>query len=140
MPDDPEQAHLALHRQREQSIRQSVFADVSRMADGAMAGLIGYYDERSYYLFALRRMGDTAELVLTERAGDGRREEILCQSLSLGATLAAQGTGLTRELSCPEAGVSISVSIRYLTDEGVRTGKRFTGATLGLAAIKEDVQ
>ncbi|MBQ9198150.1 MAG: family 43 glycosylhydrolase, partial [Clostridia bacterium] len=128
-------AHLLLHRQREAGVRQRVIADVSAMAIGGMAGLAGYYDENSWYLLGLRRTEKGAEIVLWERVGAEDRERPLGVVSGFRATLEIEGEGLTRRAACAESGERAAFRVEYLTDEGLRMGKRFTGATLGLAAV-----
>ena len=45
------------------------------------------------------------------------------------------GSGLNWTASCPDTGKSAAFRVEMLTDEGLRIGKRFTGAALGLAAF-----
>ena len=128
-------AHLLLHRQTEAAVRQAVQVDLADMAAGSEAGLTGYYDERSHYLFGLRKTADGATLFLREQIADEQKITTLARLPGTQATLTAEGRGLTRRLACPEAGVERVIEIRYLTDEGLGGGKRFTGAALGLAAV-----
>ena len=128
-------AHLWLHRQAEARVTQSAIADVSGLSPGGTAGLAGYYDEGSHYLFGLRRKDHGAALVLIEQAGPESSERVLASLPGTAAHLAAEGTGFTRTLRCPEADVRLDIRIDYLMDGGSLTGKRFTGATLGAAAV-----
>lgn len=130
-----EDAHLLLHRQSEAAVRQNVMADVSAMQPGGMAGLAGYYDENSWYLLALRRGRTGAEIVLIERAGAEQRETSLGSVPGERAALEISGSELTREAACADTGARVGFRIDYLTDEGLKLGKRFTGAMLGLAAV-----
>ena len=127
-------AHLLLHRQTESAVIQSAPVDVSEMEAGGIAGLTGYYDERSYYLFGVRKTSQGGELVLREQAGGECRDTVLSVLEKPGAVLETVGKGLTRVLRCRDAAFETEISIRYLTDEGLKPGKRFTGAALGLAA------
>lgn len=129
------EAHLLLHRQREANLLQRARVDVSALREGGMAGLVGYYDENSYYFLALRRKGETGEIVLIQHIGLDTREECLGSVPGLQVSLEVTGTGLTRRASCEECSQAIAFRVDYLTDEGLRMGKRFTGATVGLAAV-----
>lgn len=131
------EARLLLHRQREENIFQQAQADVSGLHDGGMAGLVGYYDENSYYFLALRRAGNAGEIVLIQHVGTETEEETLGAVGGLQATLRIAGTGLSRRACCEDCGSGRDFRVEYLTDEGYRGGKRFTGATLGLAAVGE---
>ena len=127
-------AHLLLHRQTESAIAQSTSVDVSGMEAGGIAGLAGYYDERSYYLFGVRKTSQGGELVLREQTGGECRDSVLSVLEKPDAVLETVGKGLTRVLRCRDAAFETEISILYLTDEGLKPGKRFTGAALGLAA------
>ncbi|MBR1686146.1 MAG: family 43 glycosylhydrolase [Clostridia bacterium] len=130
-------AHLLLHRQSESGVWQSVRVDVTEMAIGSVAGLSGYYDENSWYLFGLRRKEEGSDLVFIEHVGESHTEQVLGCLDSLQATLSISGKDLDREAACDAAGARHAFRIVYLTDEGLSMGKRFTGAMLGLAAMGE---
>ena len=133
--DQKADAHLLLHRQSEAAVRQRVTVDVSAMQNGGLAGLTGYYDENSWYLLALRRTQTGAEIALIERIGAEEREVSLGRILDVRAAVEISGRGLDREAFCPATGQRAAFRVDYLTDEGLRMGKRFTGAALGLAAV-----
>ena len=132
---DMTDAHLLLHRQREANVDQRALVDVSAMETGGMAGLTGYYDENSWYLLGLRRLEKGAEIALIQHIGTETAEETLGTTESRQARLQIKGSGLTRCASCAESPKALSFRVEYLTDEGLRMGKRFTGAALGLAAV-----
>ena len=134
---DRDRAHLWVRRQTESGMTQSATVDVSGLAAGSVAGLTGYYDEGSFYLFGLRRTAENSELVLIEQIGPECRERTVGTLPVLSARLTAAGQGFSRTLACPEAGVSLDIRVEYLMDGGSLTGKRFTGATLGVAAVGE---
>ncbi len=130
-------AHLLLHRETEAAFDQSVTVDVSGLAVGGLAGLTGYYDENSFFLLALRKTDSGAEAALLEQIGPEQKETFLGTLESQQATLSVTGRGLTREARCAGLDRTVSFRAEYLTDEGLKIGKRFTGALLGLAAIGE---
>lgn len=134
---DRDGAHLWLHRQCEAEYLQSAAVDVGGLVAGSVAGLTGYYDEGSFYLFGLRRTAGGSELILTEQIGPERRERVLGAGNSVTARLTASSRGFSRTLACPELDVSLEIRVEYLMDGGSLTGKRFTGATLGVAAVGE---
>ena len=128
---DPADAHLLLHRQKEAAFTQSCVLDASQLTSG-MAGLIGYYDENSFVFFGVQKTEDGASaLVLMEQIGKERRVRTFDVSDPASIRLACTGKGLNRTYAADEK--SVSLSTPYLTDEGLRMGKRFTGAMLGLA-------
>ena len=128
-------AHLLLHRLREAKVTMEAEVDLRMMATGGIAGLTGYYDERSYFLLGLRKTAQGIEAVLKQRNGDVETEETLGQASGWQAGLRVDGEGLTFIASCPRMGVFRQFQAEYLTDEGLKQGKRFTGALTGLAAV-----
>jgi len=129
---------LLLHRQQEAAFIQEVTVDLSGTQEGTLGALAGYYDERSFYLFGLRKDPDAFILVLTEQIGAERTDRRLFRVKGPAARLMARGSGLERRLCLMENGTeafSISLRTEYLCDEGLPDGKRFTGALLGLAAV-----
>ena len=121
---------LLLRRQWEKSFLQSAAVDVSVMTQG-MAGLCGYYDENSFYLFGLNTQG---EIVLEEQIGTERKCTVLKENAGAKAMLSIAASGARREL-CLDGECLCVIDAAYLSDEGLRMGKRFTGATLGMAAV-----
>lgn len=129
---------VLLRRQTEAHYAQEAAVDMTRAAEGACAGLAGYYDERSFFLYGLRRTGAGCELVLLEQIGGARSETVLEGALSPVARLRVEGDGMTRTLRMERAGVWQTVTqfrAAYLADGGVTGGKRFTGATVGLMGV-----
>ena len=61
--------HLLLHRLREADVELEAGVDLQFMETGSMAGLTGYYDERSYFLLGIRKTVQGAEVVLDQRIG-----------------------------------------------------------------------
>ncbi len=129
---------LLLRRQAESCFTQSFRVRMDRAEEGDFGGLTGYYDERSFYLFGLRKEAGRYELILTEQIGSERRTDILSAFSESSVCLSVQGNGLTRTLSFFRDGTETPAAVLrtpYLCDEGVTEGKRFTGAMLGLAAV-----
>ena len=133
--NDLNDAHLLLHRQTEACFVQQVQVDVNVLEIGGMAGLTGYYDENSYYFFALRRKENDADVVLIQRAGTEAEETCLGMIWEQRAMLTVSGSGLERTVQWGSADQKTSLRIDYLTDEGLKMGKRFTGALLGIATV-----
>ena len=132
---DIEGAHALLHRLREAAFSLKAFADVSGMETGGTAGLTGYYDEQSYFLLGLRKTAQGADAVLKQRIGGEETEETLGRVPGRQAVLRVDGRGLSLTVSCPAAEASVQFRAEYLTDEGLKGGKRFTGALVGFAAV-----
>lgn len=128
---------LLMRRQSERLFEQTVTVDARALREG-MAGLCGYYDENSFFLFGLKRTGEGWKLAVCEQLGTERRERELCGWPEAQATLRVTGDGRERVLACWDGEgwrELVRLDAVYLGDEGVRMGKRFTGATLGMAAV-----
>ncbi|MDO5326394.1 MAG: family 43 glycosylhydrolase [Clostridia bacterium] len=128
-------AHALLHRLREAHVVLEATVDVRQMEAGCAAGLTGYYDEHSYFLLGLRKTAQGADVVLTQYVGDKETEETLGRVPGWQSRLRIEGRGLTFTVSCPEAEAGRQFRAEYLTDEGLKWGKRFTGALAGFAAV-----
>ena len=131
---------LRLCRQRENRFTETADVELSGCSDGSAAGLAGYYDERSFFLFLARRCADGVRLECVEQIGKERRTKPLGERDGLSVRLGVRGEGLSRTLCVFEAGSwkeLCSLRTEYLSDEGLSGGKRFTGALLGMAAIGE---
>lgn len=129
---------LLLCRQRELDFFQSVQADLSGCEEGSSAGIAGYYDERSFFLFTARRAGYGLQVEVTEQTGEERTVRELMTVTGVTAELAVSGNGVLRKLMIRSGGgweYLCSLEADYLSDEGITGGKRFTGALLGLAAV-----
>lgn len=129
---------LIIRRQTEACLRQEAEVDASAMEQGGKAGLAGYYDERSWYLFGLERQAEGFRLAVWEQEGDAFREAASLPWPGAAARLRITGRGVWRTLQACAAGqwrTLATLKAAYLTDEGLTQGKRFTGAMLGLAAV-----
>ena len=131
---------LLLHRQAEACFTQTVQVDVSDAREGALAGLAGYYDENSFFVFGLRREQEGCAVILLEQMGRERTVRALGTVPGNVAVLSVRGNALNRRLTVVENGKSRSLCafrVWYLCDEAPLGGKRFTGALPGLAAVGE---
>ncbi len=124
---------VLVHRQRELRAEQTLSLRGEDVPEGMLAGLCGYYDEQSFYLFGVQRGGGRLTVMCVEQVGEERRETALGEAEAGQLTLKVRVDGIRRELNCGELCISLSAS--YLADEGLRAGKRFTGATLGVFAV-----
>ena len=141
-PAGLEPCSLLLLRQAEASFSQSVCLDLSDAGSSTLAGLTGYYDECSFFLFGLRKTPEGCDLILLEQKGAAREIRVLDTLPGFSARLRVEADGLRRRFYVDPTDEAISsapplLSLRteYLSDEGAFGQKRFTGATLGLAAI-----
>ena len=127
-------AGLILRRQTESRFTQECRLDLSEGREGDLAGLAGYYDEKSFFIFGLRKEREGFRLTLTEQLGAERRTRDLGPWSGPRAALRVRGDGLTRTLAAGDRQV-LALRTEYLCDEGAFGEKRFTGAALGLAAV-----
>lgn len=130
-----ERCSVLVRRQTEPNFFQSVTVDAQFTAPGSVSGIIGYYDERSFFLLGIT---PSSEIFLIEQAGDQRRQKMLDHADVPRVRLRVEGQGLTRTLMRQTENGWMSLAViraAYLADGGVKGAKRFTGATLGLAAL-----
>ena len=125
---------VLLRRQTEKKFTQAVQVDMANATAVSIAGLMGYYDERSFFLFGIRKENGRYQLEVTEQIGDVRREKTLGILSSPIVALAVAGDGFDRRLMVNGRAI-LSIRADYLCDEGVQGGKRFTGALVGIAAV-----
>lgn len=131
---------LLLRRQTEAHFSQEVTVDLADAGNGAIAGLMGYYDERSFFIYGLRKVEDKYQFVLRERIGEEEKITVLKEAVTGRMTIRVEGDGMSRRFSRiakDEWATETEIRAFYLADGGVKGGKRFTGATVGLAAVGE---
>lgn len=109
------------------------FGATLTVPDGGEAGITCYYDENSFLTLGVRE----GHIEVTERIGleTRRHETALTAQPGQRLRLAVRADGLTRILTVEGAEVMTLHDVTYLADEGVRLGKRFTGAMLGVYAV-----
>lgn len=137
-PSEISGTSLLLIRQSEACFRYTAQVDMAQTLIGDFAGLAGYYDERSFFLFGLRKKQTGCTLEVVEQIGEERKQHLLRTLKASSVCLAVEGKGLSRTLYlCSDQKKELLLTLRtdYLSDEGLTEGKRFTGATLGLAAV-----
>lgn len=137
-PASIEACSLLLQRQAEARFCESVRIDLTNADTGTLAGLAGYYDERSFFLFGIRRTEEGFRLEAVEQIGEQRRTQVFGPCSGPVAGLAVEGEGFARRLyleSGQERTPLATLSVDYLSDEGLTGGKRFTGPLLGIAAV-----
>ena len=133
---------ILLMRQQERNFTVSVELDLTAFryaGEKEGAGVTCYYDETSYLKFGPYRIGDTIHLLIEERPG-GHTVRHKLISLPAGATQMTlqvrAETGMRRLQFCTNGSDwQMAQSIpepHYLTSEGVKAGKRFTGAMVGI--------
>lgn len=125
---------LLLRRQTEKRFTQAVRVNMEHAAQGSLAGLTGYYDERSFFVLGIRKEDGRYRLEIMEQIGEARQVRRLNAPVGSSALLGVTGDGFERQFTVDGQEVG-SLRTEYLCDEGVQGGKRFTGAMVGLCAL-----
>ena len=129
---------VLLQRQKERNFVQTVRIDMTDAAENCIGCITGYYDEHSYFLYGARRTGNQLQIEILEQIGEERRLQHLAVQDGLTVTLTVAAEGMNRTLQIAEGDNAREIGrlrVEYLSDEGLSSGKRFTGAMLGMAAI-----
>ncbi|MCR5426777.1 MAG: family 43 glycosylhydrolase [Lachnospiraceae bacterium] len=157
--------NIYVRRQTAFDFTASVSLSAPPEREGQEAGLVCYYDENTWIACAVRIEGDGPVLSLREHIGTETRvvgekvpltavfggsrfgaassgDHFSGQSAEAGAALRFQVVtrGLVRRFSVTdEAGSTLlditAENVYYLCDEGIRMGKRFTGAMVGVYCV-----
>lgn len=135
--------NILLRRQSHFSFTAQVKMLVPKLFEGQEAGLICYYDENTWVSFGLKKEKTALVIEVHEHIGDddryhGRTE--IVETIDA-ITLRVVTKKLARTFSCQIEGeewkeVSNLQNVYYLCDEGLKRGKRFTGAMLGFFAYE----
>ena len=108
------------------------------------AGITCYYDENSFLTLGLRRESNRWRVRATEQIGHEARtaldepvEAALRPGQQVCLTVSADNLQRTLRWTLPnEAARGVTLeNVTYLSDEGVKLGKRFTGAMVGVYAL-----
>lgn len=137
---------IVLRRQTAFKCRVSVVVTVPGVfPEGMEFGLTGYYDENTYCVFGLTKRNGQIVLRTGEHIGDEDTEFIadaadMPELLTPGAAvpLEMRTDGLKRAFYCGEKLIHTLPDVYYLCDEGIKKGKRFTGAMAGIYAVCSD--
>lgn len=118
--------------QRQTAFRFTFEAVLTATASGD-AGITCYYDEHSFLTLGV----EDGHLLVKEQIGTEARRQDTGVTVQPGqrVTLSVKADGLTRTLYVDGQRVATLVNVTYLADEGVRIGKRFTGAMVGVYAV-----
>lgn len=131
----------SLQVRRQTAFRCSFAATVTVPRRGE-AGIVCYYDEHSFLALGVRHRENGMQLWQREQIGLECREQDLgpCPvQAGQGLRLGVKCDGLTRRLYAGEGDTPVSLveHATYLSDEGVSLGKRFTGAMIGMYAVRQ---
>ena len=137
--------NIFLKRQTRFDFTARALLELPPLKEGQEAGLVCYYDENTWAACTAKKEGkEGLSLCVTEHigletfrhpAGVLKEEKALlsfeCETRGLSRTFRIFcGEDLLYERTCP--------SVTYLCDEGIRLGKRFTGAMTGVFGAGEE--
>ncbi|MCR5107548.1 MAG: family 43 glycosylhydrolase [Lachnospiraceae bacterium] len=147
--------NMVLRRQTSYDFRTEVSINLDMdIADGQECGITGYYDENTFCLFGIRKTEGELYLFSLEHIGeqdiiykDSRSLRERCAPDTSGIKLMMKTKGLQRILQYSfitdeinddftEHTFNTLENVYYLCDEGIKKGKRFTGAMVGLYAYE----
>ncbi len=133
--------NILLVRQKHFNFEASATFDYPCLFKGQEAGLTCYYDENTYLTFGIADSPNGYVLKITEHIGDDTTATEVSSPLSKfqSIKLKVMTWGLKREFYCSiDEGEDMLFAtldnVYYLCDEGLRKGKRFTGAMTGVYA------
>ena len=148
--------NILLTRQTEFTNTYSVILEIPVLKEGQSAGITGYYDENTHVLFGIKNISGKLCLFVKEHIGDEDRErqaeisfapEIRYLRLVMETDFLKRKfyysalKNLDDEMNNNTLFAELN-DVYYLCDEGLKRGKRFTGALLGMycyAGNDEDI-
>lgn len=147
--------NVVVRRQSDFVFTCHVAMDFSTLKNGQDAGMTCYYDENTYLKFGIFKKNISYELAVFEKIDEDEHisfsfditEEIMTR-MSCNDTmikLQIDTDYLKREFSyafmentCEMHRIGTLENVYYLCDEGIKKGKRFTGAMIGVYAFAND--
>ena len=145
--------NILLRRQDRFDFTSEARLALPHLMPGQEAGIIGYYDENSWVLASVYAREDgTYGFRTTEHIGhdsivhEDAAARIPAEEGTFTFTMETQGLARTFRIKKEDAGTSRILhevclsNVFYLSDEGVKMGKRFTGAMMGVAGAGGDTQ
>ncbi|MCM1183998.1 MAG: family 43 glycosylhydrolase [Roseburia sp.] len=147
--------NIVVRRQTDFVFTCQVTMDCSALTSGQDAGMTCYYDENTYLKFGIFVKNGAYTLAVFEKidtdehisfSKDVTEEIMTCMSYgNARITLRIDTDYLRREFSyaladsdCAPERLGVLDNVYYLCDEGIRKGKRFTGAMVGVYAYAND--
>ena len=137
--------NILLRRQEHFDFQADVRMGLVDLESGQESGMVGYYDEHSWLTFSVSADGDKKLVIkVSEHMGDVTREYISGSEdpgmkVNDRIHLRMVCEGLRRNCQYSFDGIhyetcKILEEVTYLSDEGLKVGKRFTGAMIGVYA------
>lgn len=144
-----ESRNIVLRRQTAFKFRYSVSLEIPKMSIGQSAGITGYYDENTFFVFGIRKKEDGIFIYTNEHVGDSDKTRIsdmpisenvetICFNMNTDyfTRTLSYSTVSNGKTSLAEVFTTLE-NVYYLCDEGLKKGKRFTGALVGMYAIRD---
>ena len=140
--------NIVLKRQTSFKFRYEVILDIPEMSEGQSAGITGYYDENTFFEFGIKKKEGGIFIYSNEHVGDTDKPLMSSSPVAENAQeicLIMDTDRFTRSLSystvisgkkSPEVVHTSLQNVNYLCDEGLKKGKRFTGALVGMFAVR----
>lgn len=144
-----ESRNIVLRRQTSFKFRYSVILDIPQMYDGQSAGITGYYDENTFFEFGIKKEADGIYVYSNEHIDD--KDKTVCSETVIPENAESicfymETDHFTRALSystlsngkvsSEKTHITLE-NVYYLCDEGLKKGKRFTGALVGMYAVRD---
>lgn len=142
--DDIRAKNILVRRQTAFNFDTQCTMNMPVLAEGQNSGVVCYYDENTFVKFALFCRGGNTFIGVVEKIGDCIKEhnftEIVKQSEQNALIFKVETRGLVRRFLYSLDGADFKELVRldnvyYLCDEGLKKGKRFTGAMIGMYAF-----
>lgn len=135
---------IVLRRQEHFNFEAAVTLTDMPVKEGEEAGLVCYYDENTWVSCAVRKEEEGCFVQVWEHIDDlDKISGRVKLSANTGAiTFSVETKGLERRFLCKQdeedaQEVSYLPDVYYICDEGIKKGKRFTGAMVGIFAYSE---
>ena len=131
--------NLLLQRQTAFAFTAETEFDFTALIDGQGAGMTCYYDENTYLKFGVFKEGGKLFLKVQEHVDHDTWDDFCVELADMGKmVLKCETRGLERRFSyryVKEENFTVLgtlPNVYYLCDEGIKRGKRFTGAMIGI--------
>lgn len=133
--------NILLRRQTAFNFEATCKMEIPHLLEGQDAGVTCYYDENTWVKCGILFKADGLYLMVQEKIGDEiiHHPMHLIDKESQAITFKIIVNGLKRQFLYSQDGMPFKEAaylenVYYLCDEGIRKGKRFTGAMLGMYA------
>lgn len=136
-----EARNILLRRQTSFDFSADVYWKWQELVEDQETGITCYYDENTWLSFGISRRNEKYIVKVTEHVGSqtDTRFETEIDKTADELCFSVRTKGLTREFSLSQNENKMIIgkldNVYYLCDEGLKKGKRFTGALIGMYAF-----